>query len=133
MAGQGGVIMERAAEKEKIPAMFLLKCLLFSYIVTVVLLAVLAFLLYKLGLGEKFVSVAIIAIYVLATVLGGMIAGKRMQNRRFLWGLLVGAAYFVILAVVSVIFDQGSIQVGRSFFTTLVLCAGGGMLGGMMS
>lgn len=125
--------MERAAEKEKIPAMFLLKCLLFSYIVTVVLLAVLAFLLYKLGLGEKFVSVAIIAIYVLATVLGGMIAGKRMQNRRFLWGLLVGAAYFVILAVVSVIFDQGSIQVGRSFFTTLVLCAGGGMLGGMMS
>ncbi len=125
--------MEQAAGKEKIPAMFLLKCLLFAYIVTVVLLAVLAFLLYKLGLGEKFVSGAIIAIYVLATVLGGLIAGKRMQNRRFLWGLLVGAAYFVILAVVSVIFDQGSIQVGSSFFTTLVLCAGGGMLGGMLS
>lgn len=125
--------MERVAEKERIPVMFLLKCLLFSYIVTVVLLAVLAFLLYKLGLGEKFVSGAIIAIYVLATVLGGMIAGKKMQTRRFLWGLVVGAAYFVILAVVSVIFDQGGIQVGRSFFTTLVLCAGGGMLGGMMS
>lgn len=125
--------MEQAAGKEKIPAMFLLKCLLFSYIVTVVLLAVLAFLLYKLGLGEKLVSGAIIAIYVVATVLGGMVAGKRMQNRRFLWGLLVGAAYFLILAVVSLIFGQGSIQVGSSFFTTMVLCAGGGMLGGMMS
>ena len=101
--------MEQAADREKIPALFLLKCLLFSYIVTVVLLAVLAFLLYKLGLGEKLVSGAIIAIYVLATVLGGLIAGKRMQNRRFMWGLLVGAAYFVILAVVSLVFDQGSI------------------------
>ena len=125
--------MEQADGKEKIPAIFLLKCLLFSYIVTVALLAVLAFLLYKIGLGEKFVSGAVIAIYVLATALGGMIAGKRMQSRRFLWGLLVGMAYFVILAVVSIIFDQGSIQVGRSFFTTLVLCAGGGMLGGMLS
>lgn len=125
--------MEQTAEKEKIPAIFLLKCLLFSYIVTVALLALLAFLLYKLGLGEKLVSGAVIAIYVLATVLGGMAAGKRMQNRRFLWGLFVGAAYFVILAVVSIVFGQGSIQVGRSFFTTLVLCAGGGMLGGMMS
>ncbi len=125
--------MEQAAGNEKVPVLFLLKCLLFAYIVTVVLLAVLAFLLYKLGLGEKFVSGAIIAIYVLATVLGGFIAGRRMRNRRFLWGLLVGAAYFVILAVVSIVFDQGSIQVGRSFFTTLVLCAGGGMLGGMIS
>ena len=125
--------MEQAAGKERIPVIFLLKCLLFSYIVTMALLAVLAFLLYKLGLGEKFVAGAIVAIYVLATVLGGMIAGKRLKNRRFLWGLFVGAAYFVILAVASVIFDQGSIQMGRSFFTTLVLCAGGGMLGGMMS
>ena len=125
--------MEQAAGNEKVPVLFLLKCLLFAYIVTVVLLAVLAFLLYKLGLGEKFVSGAIIAIYVLATVLGGFIAGRRMRNRRFLWGLLVGAAYFVILAVVSIVFDQGRIQVGRSFFTTLVLCAGGGMLGGMIS
>lgn len=133
MVGQEELIMEQAAGGEKIPAVFLLKCLLFSYIVTAVLLAVLAFLLYKLGLGEKFVSGAIIAIYVLATVLGGFIAGKRMKNRRFMWGLLVGAAYFVILAVVSAVFGQGAIQVGRSFFTTLVLCAGGGMLGGMMS
>ena len=125
--------MEQAAGGVEIPAVFLLKCLLFSYIVTAVLLAVLAFLLYKLGLGEKLVSGAIIAIYVLATVLGGFIAGKRMKNRRFMWGLLVGAAYFVILAVVSAVFGQGAIQVGRSFFTTLVLCAGGGMLGGMMS
>ncbi len=125
--------MEQVANQEKLPVIFMLKCLLFSYIVTVVLLAILAFLLYKLGLGEKFVSGAIIVIYVAATFLGGMIAGKRMKTRRFLWGLVMGAAYFVVLAVVSLVFAHGNIQAGNSFFTTLVLCAGGGMLGGMMS
>ena len=125
--------MEQDAGRERIPVFFMLKCLLFSYIVTVALLAILAFLLYKLGLGEKFVSGAIIFIYVAATVLGGLIAGKRMKSRRFLWGLLVGVAYFVILAAVSILTGPGGIQVGNSFFTTLALCAGGGMLGGMLS
>lgn len=125
--------MDQTAGKEKIPVLFMLKCLLFSYIVTAVLLAVLAFLLYKLGLSEKTVSGSVIVIYVAATVLGGMIAGKRMQSRRFLWGLIVGAAYFVILAAASLIVGEGSFQAANSFVTTLVLCAGGGMLGGMLS
>ena len=124
---------ERTKETSGTPAAFLLKSLLFSYILTVLMLGVLAFLLYKLGLGEKTVSIAVIVIYVAATFLGGFAAGKGMQSRRFLWGLLLGAAYFVILTAVSLIVGKGSIQMGSSFFTTLVLCAGGGMLGGMFS
>lgn len=125
--------MEQKVKEERIPALFLLKCLLFSYIMTAILLAVLAFLLYKLGLGEKLVAGAIIVIYVAATLFGGFLAGKKIRNRRFLWGLLVGSAYFLILTAVSLCLGQGSIQAGNSFFTTLVLCAGGGMLGGMLS
>ena len=115
------------------PAAFLLKSLLFSYILTVLMLGVLAFLLYQFGLSEKTVSIAIIAIYVAATLFGGFITGKKMQSRRFLWGLLMGGIYFIILALVSLIVGKGNIQFGNSFFTTLVLCAGGGMLGGMLS
>jgi len=125
--------MERAPDGEGLPIGFLLKCLLFSYILTGVMLAVLAFLLYKLGLSEKTVSIGIIVIYVAATLFGGFITGKRMQNRKFLWGLLMGGAYFLILTAVSVCVGEGGIQVGNSFLTTLVLCAGGGMLGGMLS
>ena len=112
---------------------FLLKSLLFSYILTGVLLALLAFALYRFGLGERTVSIAIIVIYVLATLLGGFAAGKRMKSRRFLWGLLMGGAYFLILAVMSFAVGKGDMQVGSSFFSTLALCAGGGMLGGMLS
>lgn len=118
---------------EEIPVAFLLKSLLFSYILTGVLLALLAFALYRFGLGERTVSIAIIVIYVLATLLGGFAAGKRMKSRRFLWGLLMGGAYFLILAVMSFAVGKGDMQVGSSFFATLALCAGGGMLGGMLS
>lgn len=124
--------MEQNPRTEGIPVGFLVKSLLFSYILTALLLAVLSFALYKLGLDEKTVSIAIIAIYVAGTFFGGFVTGKRMGSRKFLWGLLMGTLYFLVLAVVSLCVGKGSIELGSSFFTTLMLCAGGGMLGGML-
>ena len=125
--------MEQKSNAGEVPVFFLLKTLLFSYILTGILLALLAFLLYRLRLGEKVVSVAIIVIYVAATFFGGFVAGKKLENRRFLWGLIMGAAYFLILTLVSFVAGRGGIEFGNSFLTTFVLCAGGGMLGGMLS
>ncbi len=125
--------MEKKTNEGEFPVFFLLKTLLFSYIVTGLLLALLAFLLYRAGLGEKAVAIAIIAIYVVASFLGGFVAGKKQKTRKFLWGLVMGVAYFVVLAAVSLAAGEGGLTFGNSFFTTLVLCAGGGMLGGMLS
>ncbi len=125
--------MEQTTEQGNIPVLFLLKTLLFSYILTGALLAVLAFLLYKLGLKESVVSIAIIAIYVAATFFAGFVAGKKLRNRRFLWGLLMGSAYFIVLAGISMVLGEPAGQLGDSTITTLVLCTAGGMLGGMLS
>ena len=125
--------MRQNSDTEGFPVFFLLKTLLFSYILTGILLAILAFLLYRLRLGEQAVAIAIIVIYVAATLFGGFVAGKRLKSRKFLWGLLVGAAYFVVLTLISLAAGRGAIQLGNTFVTTLVLCAGGGMLGGMLS
>ena len=130
---EGKHAMERNQGMKGVPVAFFLKSLLFSYILTGALLALLAFLLYRFGLGERVVSIAIIAIYVVATFFSGFVAGKRMESRRFFWGLLMGSAYFLVLAVVSLAVGKGDVQVGKSFFTTLALCAGGGVLGGMLS
>ncbi|MCM1113832.1 MAG: TIGR04086 family membrane protein [Muribaculum sp.] len=116
-----------------IPLLFLLKSLLFSYILTAGLLLLLAFVLFKLELSERPVAVAIIVIYVVATFFAGFVTGKKLGNRKFLWGLLMGAAYFVVLALVSLAVRQSPDALGNSFFTTMALCAGGGMLGGMVS
>ena len=125
--------MEKTKTLGDLPILFLLKTLLFSYILTGALLALLAFQLYKVGLTEKIVSIVIIAIYVAATFFAGFMAGKKLKNRKFLWGLLMGSAYFLVLAGISLVLGKPAGQLGDSVVTTLVLCAAGGMLGGMLS
>ena len=117
----------------EIPVLFLLKSLLFSYILTGGLLLLLALLLYKANLSQKVVSICIIVIYVLATFFAGFITGKKLKNRRFLWGALMGTAYFLVLAVISLAVNRQPGILSSSFLTTLILCCGGGMLGGMLS
>lgn len=112
---------------------FILKCLLISYLFTTGLLLLLALMLYKFELSEKIVSICIIGIYILVTFLAGFLAGKREGSRKFLWGLLMGALYFAILAVVSIVTSQGIGEISGNFVTVLILCCGSGMLGGMIS
>ena len=112
---------------------FILKCLLISYLMTTGFLLLLALMLYRFGLSEKIVSICIIAIYIIVTFLAGFLAGKREGSRKFLWGLLMGSMYFLILIIVSLVINRGLTGLSGIFFTVLVLCAGSGMLGGMVS
>lgn len=111
--------------------LFLMKCLLCSYILTAVLIFLLALLLFFCGLSEGVVNIAIIMIYVISTFAGGLLAGKKMQSKKFLRGMLVGIAYFAGLVVLSAVAKQSVSVLGESFLTTLFLCTAGGMLGGM--
>lgn len=112
---------------------FITKCMLTAYILTAGLLLLLAFMLYRFGLSEKVVSICIIAIYIAVTFLAGLIAGKRAGKRRFLWGLAMGVTYYAILVIVSVIVNRGAEAVAGNMVTVFFLCAGSGMMGGMLS
>lgn len=114
-------------------AVFIIKCMLGAYILTAGLLLLLAFILYRFGLSEKVVSVCIIAIYIAVTFLAGLLAGKREGKRKFLWGLVMGVLYFGILTVVSLVVNKGVEDVAGNMATVFFLCAGSGMLGGMIS
>lgn len=110
----------------------LLKSLLISYFITGVLLLLLAFLLYKVRLSETIVNGGVILIYAVSVFMAGLFMGKKRQVKRYLWGLLVGICYFALLAGVSVI--SGGFQSAQGgFFTAFLICAAGGMLGGMVS
>ncbi|OUP50701.1 TIGR04086 family membrane protein [Lachnoclostridium sp. An181] len=112
---------------------WILKSMLASYIVTGILLMVLAFLLYKMDLDKAKVSAGIIVIYVVSAFVGGFLMGKMAKVKKFLWGLGIGAAYFLLLFLISFgVYHtvQGSVM---NTLTAFLLCAGGGMLGGMLS
>lgn len=107
--------------------------LLISYLFTVVVLLVIAFFLYKLKISENVVSGGIIITYIVATFLGGYLSGKKMKTKKYLWGLGMGFAYYVVFIIMSLLINRGDMEVSRTIWTTLVLCMGGGMLGGMLS
>ncbi len=117
----------------KIPVFTVLKVLIVSYLVTGAMLLVLAMLLYKFELGESIIDGGIVVTYILSCFLGGFLMGKIQKTRKFLWGMVIGCTYYVILLAVSLLMKQNSIELGGSLFTSMVMCVGSGMLGGMLS
>ena len=123
--------MNRLEKNQKI--IWLLKALLFSYVVTGISLLLLSVLLYKFEWNEHLVSTAIVAVYVLSTVVGGIVIGKLVRTRRFFWGLLLGNLYFILLLVITIILYRSLSGNGLNMLTAWILCTGGGMTGGMIS
>ncbi len=118
-----------ARENDKI--VHILKALLAAYVLTGGLLILLALLLYRFMLSESIVSISIIAIYVVASFVAGTLVGGKAESRKFLWGLIMGILYFVVLALVSLLVNHSLKDVANNFFSVFMLCAGGGMMGGM--
>lgn len=122
--------MKNAFGTERLVA--LLKCLMAAYLITGILLVVVAGVLYKFSIGENVVDISIIVIYCVSSLLAGLFFSKGAPNRRFIWGMLAGAAYFLIICAVSIVADPDFIPISNSSITTLLICLGSGMLGGML-
>ena len=129
--GESGCMVQFWKKNEKVASV--LKCLLLSYIVTGLLILFLAFLLYKFSLPKQAIGVGVIIVYILSAFLGGLLLGKSMRVKKYLWGLALGTGYFLILVTVSLIVNGGFQNVSGNFFLTMILCGGSGMLGGMLS
>lgn len=111
--------------------------LLVMYLVSGILLLFLAFLLFKMDLSEEVVKIGVIAIYIISGFCGGFLIGKQMQDKKYLWGLLAGGIYFVLLFLLSLLVKQGMGEMlalePLRIFTTLILCMVSAMAGGMIS
>ena len=114
-------------------AVDILKALLCAYVMTGILLLILTVLLYNAGLSEENINAGIILTYVISTFSGGFVIGKLAGVKKFLWGLLLGIMYFVLLLLISLGIYHSLQSDMMNLVTTFLLCAGGGMLGGMVS
>lgn len=113
--------------------LFLLKTLFITYLLTGILLFTLAFILYKLRLSNTQVQTGVYLIYILSCFLGGFLAGKKMKSRRFLWGMLMGGLYFIVLFLVSSLSGR-PLESGFSYLLLVLgICLAGGTSGGMLS
>ena len=98
--------------------MWILKSLLAAYVVTGILLMILAMALYKFELTEEAVTAGITAVYLLSTFAGGIV---------------LGILYFAFLLLITWGIYRTFHGSGTEILMTFALCAGGGMAGGMIS
>lgn len=124
--------MERT-ETAKPKILSVLKTLILSYVITALMLLLLAFLLYKFHLGEQIVNVGVLAVYVLSCFAGGFYIGKKVGSKKFLWGFLAGVLYFMLLLVLSMVMNKSGLSYSQQLVIAFAACAAGGTMGGMIS
>ena len=109
------------------------KILLLMYVVTAMLLFLLAVLVQRFNWDNNVISIGISTVYVISCFIGGFFVGKVQQNKKFIWGILIGLAYVIIMLVITLVVKHGFHSSVSAFVTNLLLCLGRCMLGGMLS
>ena len=109
--------------------LYMIQSLVFAYIATGILLCLLAFIIYQSNAGMKIANLGITLTYILASVFAGMLIGSKIGKKKFLWGFAAGMLYFMILTLISWIFQKNIVL----FSTESFLCIAGGTLGGMLA
>ncbi|MBE5876119.1 MAG: TIGR04086 family membrane protein [Lachnospiraceae bacterium] len=110
----------------------LLKGVLIAYIITAVMLFLMAFLLYQFNLSETIVDIGILICYVASSLMAGLCYAINAKSRKFAWGMLAGFVYYAVLLGISVAIEEDFEIFSTSCITTLFICTGSGMLGGML-
>ena len=110
----------------------IVKLLLVAYVISGVVLMVLALILWKANPSTELISGGILFAYVISCFFGGLLLGKKIGKKKYLWGLLFGFIYFAIILVVSLCFNGISGEPIKNAVTVMFLCIAGGMLGGMI-
>ena len=114
-------------------ALCLIRGMLVAYLITGMLIFILAWVTYKLDLSDNMIGVFVTVIYILSNVAGGFSIARCKGRKRLLYGLLSGALYVAILFLISVIATKGISNIEAEGVAAILLCLGGGALGGIIS
>lgn len=101
-------------------------------LVSVLLIFLCALLAYKLRLGLGQIALCVAVIYAVAAFIAGFGIGRIRKEKRLLWGLCAGAAYFLVVFIVSLFVSHG-IQSGiGTIVRNLIICVAAGGIGGVL-
>lgn len=110
--------------------MGVVKGLILSYLLTIIMLFITAVVVYKVGISDKVLGILVVVIYIVATFAGGFVTGRKVREKRFLWGMVYGLTYISVALTVSVLFTGSGDREGIAVITKCIMCVAGGMLGG---
>ena len=117
--------------KNKIGHLFIILGIMF--LCSLLMLGVLTLIIWKMDGGSNVLSVGVILIYILSNALGGFLVGKMMGQQKFFWGVVIGAAYFLVLLLIGIGLMETKINGNMQLVSGALVCVISGMLGGMIA
>lgn len=111
----------------------ILKVLFLTLLFSSVLVFSLALALYKFGIGSEKIRIGVMAIYGLSGFFGGYIVGKLSIEKKYLWGLVQGLSYVVLLIIFSIIINKGVPADAGLMLLQMIVCVVCSVFGGMLA
>ena len=104
-----------------------------SFIVSFILLLIFAMIMFVGDISNNVVGVMVVVTYFISTLIGGLYIGSKADKNKYMWGIILGVAYFALLIMVSILSNKGDLTLDLSVIIALIVSTIGGMVGGMVS
>ncbi len=119
------------SEKNKINFRGIGKGIIFSIILAVILVVLIATVTYFADISDKIISILLFSTSVLSTLIGAFLVTKSIQQNGLIHGMLVGLGYFILILIASVVVKNG-FNFNTNLITMFFANIAGGMLGGIL-
>ena len=103
------------------------------FVLSAVILVVLAAVLLQNDMSDQFVSGSVIASYVISCLAGGFAMGQYTGKHKFLWGIGIGICYFGVLLLAGKFLYPNGTKTDVQLISSFLICMVAGMLGGMLA
>jgi len=107
------------------------KSALFSQVVTVILTAIFAIVVYFGNISESISNVILLGIIIFSVFFGGFVLSKNIEHSGLLNGLFLALVYIMLLVPLSIILNK-TLMFGKDEITKIICILGAGMLGGII-
>lgn len=109
----------------------ILKCVLLSFVMTVLLGGILAAAVYFWEIEEPVARIIAFAIMIVSVLFGSFVLAKNLNKNGLVNGLLMAIIYFAVILILSVILN-GKAALKVSDITRFITIICSGMLGGVL-
>lgn len=119
------------AEKNKLKITALAKGILFSIILSLILILIITFVCYWGNISEKLLGFMLFLASGISVFISSLFMAKKMKHKGFIYGTLNGILYFILITLLSVCFS-GNFSLSTHVLTTLLGTVLAGALGGVI-
>ena len=126
-----GIGHSLVTEESKSQVKQLIKGVLIGYAITSIIFLAYAMLITYTQMSERNLPTVISVTTLLSVLIAGFDAARGAPNRGWMWGMIAGAIYAAVMAIIMVVLLPGFFVDGRTV-TVFVLSVAGGALGGIL-